>query len=324
MREYGQIQCAFWTNPQTQDLSSDGKLLACYLLTGPHSNGIGCYRLPVGYVTADLGWASETVTETLSELSENGFAYRCERTGFVWIPGFLRWNPVSNGNVATARVKEFEQVPGSFGFMGGLVADLLDYGSHWKEPFRNRLETLCEGYAKQEPTRTNPTRTRTEPDPTRKETGARKATASPSRDDDSDQVAEVFDHWRTAMRKSARTVLDDKRRRRIKWALKHYGIDSAKKAIDGCAASPFHMGDNDAGQRHDDLTLIFRNAEKTERFLEFANKPPAPRHKAGGTRQAGGIAEWLGDTPGDTVLEGERAEPERSGSGLRVVGGRDE
>jgi len=315
MREYGQIQCAFWTNPQTQDLSAEGKLLACYLLTGPHSNGIGCYRLPVGYVTADLGWANETVSKTLSELSENGFAYRCERTGFVWIPGFLRWNPVSNGNVATARVKEFEQTPGSFGFMEGLVADLLAYGCHWKEPFRNRLETLCEGFGKQEPTRTRP-----EPDPTQKEVGARQATTSPPRDDG--QVSEVFAYWRDAMGKNARTVLDDKRKRRIQWALKQYGIDGAKKAIDGCKASPFHMGDNDSGQRHDDLTLIFRNAEKAERFIGFADNPPAPKRKTNGRqRQGGGISEWLGDSQAgqSNVIEGERADSGKPQ--MRLIGG---
>jgi hypothetical protein len=80
------------------------------------------------------------------------------------------------------------------------------------------------------------------------------------------QVAEVFEHWRTVMGKTQAAKLDDKRRRRIEWGLKGYGLELCKRAIDGCAASPFNMGRNDDGKRYDDIGLIFRDAEKFERF----------------------------------------------------------
>ena len=50
MREYGQVQSAFWQSIDVQSWSDEGKLLALYLLTGPHANGIGCFRLPSGEV----------------------------------------------------------------------------------------------------------------------------------------------------------------------------------------------------------------------------------------------------------------------------------
>lgn len=165
MREYGQIQCSFWSDPDIQTLSDQGKLLFAYLLTGPHSNGLGCYRLPDGYVQADFEWSQQTVSKGFGELFEKGFAYRCTETCFVVIPNFLRWNPITNGNVAAARIKEFETVPKRASVYGRLIKALQDHGKHLPEPFRNRLETLSnglpKGYGKQDPTLPDP-----EPDPT--------------------------------------------------------------------------------------------------------------------------------------------------------------
>ena len=61
MRIYGAVQVCFWANAETQYLSDQGKLLAIYLLTGPHSNMIGCFRLPDGYITEDLRWPNQSV-----------------------------------------------------------------------------------------------------------------------------------------------------------------------------------------------------------------------------------------------------------------------
>lgn len=156
MREYGQVQCSFWADQEVQGLSDQAKLLAVYLLTGPHSNGIGCFRLPDGYVQADFGWDAETVSKGFLELFRMGFCKRCETTRFVLLPKFLKWNPVSNANVAKARQKEFAVVSKNSLIHGELAASLLAFGNHWEKGF----ETLLKGYAKQdpEPTLSEPTR----------------------------------------------------------------------------------------------------------------------------------------------------------------------
>lgn len=154
MREYGQIQCSFWQRACEEQWTNDAMVLGAYLLTGPHSNGIGCYRLPNGYVCDDLGWDSERVSKGFAELFGKGF---CNRFGtVVLIPKFLRWNPISNGNVAKARAQEFEAIPNEEAKQAAALA-LLTFGNHWGNPFRNRLETLSKGYAKQNPTQPNPT-----------------------------------------------------------------------------------------------------------------------------------------------------------------------
>ena len=162
MRDYGQVQCAWWGHPDTSGLSDDAKLLFLYLLTGPHSNGLGCYRLPFGYVSSDTGKGIDSLSKGFLEIEGKGLAYHCKVTEFVWIPKYLKWNQISNGKVAKARQKEFQDVPSKFQHIQGVARDILSYGKHFEEPFRYRIETLVgarsETLSKQEPNLTEPNR----------------------------------------------------------------------------------------------------------------------------------------------------------------------
>lgn len=142
MREYGQIQCSFWTDADHQGLSDAAILLAAYLLTGPHSNGLGCYRLPIGYIQEDRpNWSIETISKGFNELSRIGFCKRCETTKYVLIPKFLYWNPIVNPKIGIARVKEFETVPKKSSIYSDLCASLKRYGNHLPKGIANLIET---------------------------------------------------------------------------------------------------------------------------------------------------------------------------------------
>lgn len=90
----------------------------------------------------------------------------------------------------------------------------------------------------------------------------------------SDDVAELFDFWKTQMGKTYKVVLTDKRRRQIGKALKDYPLDLLKQAIIGCTLSPYHMGQNDAGKRYDDIELIVRDAKHVEQFVGYFEQKP--------------------------------------------------
>jgi hypothetical protein len=117
---------------------------------------------------------------------------------------------------------------------------------------------------------------------------------------------ELFEHWRSVMGKSPASKLDDKRKRRCEWAIREYGLEAARLAIDGCARSDFHMGRDPKtnGDKHNDLTLIFRDAAHFEKFRDLAARPlsgrvePLPNDAYKGTSQAE-IDEMLGTQPGD-------------------------
>jgi hypothetical protein len=86
-------------------------------------------------------------------------------------------------------------------------------------------------------------------------------------------VDQVFEYWKKRMGKSGRTVLSPKRRRAIANRLNQEGrtVEELKQAIDGCASSPFHMGqgDNSNGTVYDDIELICRSNEQVERFMQM-------------------------------------------------------
>lgn len=129
-RKYSQIQPGFWGHPDTQRLSDAGKLLAAYLITGPLTNGLGCYRMPMAYVACDMGWDEEKLRAAFEEVTEIGLALHCERTQWVLLPKFLKWNPPQNPKAAAGRLAEMDDVPRTFTYYRELLDSLRQYGKH--------------------------------------------------------------------------------------------------------------------------------------------------------------------------------------------------
>ena len=149
MRDYGRVYTAFWTNDDVRSLSDDGRLLALYLLTSPHTTLIGAFRLPDGYVAEDLKWSSERVSKGLLELSRIGFATRCEATKWVWLRAFLNWNAPENPNQWKAARKLIEQIPARCEWLDEFIevfsnaaGDPVPKSQHCQEPLPNPSETI--------------------------------------------------------------------------------------------------------------------------------------------------------------------------------------
>lgn len=141
MREYGQVQCAFWGHPKFEGATDQERLLALYLLTGPHSNGLGCYRLPEGYIAEDLDWSRETVQKALRNLIERVFIVYCWRTKWLVMPDFLEWNPIGNPKIAAARIKEAREVPRASSIWPVMVAAIDRHGrNHMPDDFVSILD----------------------------------------------------------------------------------------------------------------------------------------------------------------------------------------
>lgn len=90
----------------------------------------------------------------------------------------------------------------------------------------------------------------------------------------STSIEEIFSYWQETMN-HPQAKLDKKRKGVIHKALQlGYSIADLKKAISGCAQTPFNMGQNDRQQIYDDISLILRDAEHIERFINNATNPP--------------------------------------------------
>lgn len=142
MRDYGKIHSAIWSSPDFLGYSDDSKLLVFYMLTSTHTTLTGAFRLPNGYICADIGWTPERVDKGLAELFEKGFCNRCETTKWLWICKFLRWNAPENPNQWKAVTKQAMQIPSQCAWKLDFMRFLADlYESAYPEN-ENPFETL--------------------------------------------------------------------------------------------------------------------------------------------------------------------------------------
>jgi hypothetical protein len=113
VREYARIRTTLWTSSRrfTSLPNDDARLLYLYLHTCQHCNSLGCFVLPIGYATADLGWDADRVRkgiETLSEASLIGFQ---EAESVVRIAGFLLQDPPTNPKHVQGILRNAEPIP---------------------------------------------------------------------------------------------------------------------------------------------------------------------------------------------------------------------
>lgn len=122
MRDYGKVHTSFWASDTLKDLDADAKLLALYLLTSPHTNASGAFRLPDAYACEDLKWEPKRLRNGFKTLSEVGFIAHCNATSWVWICKFGDWNKPDNPNIKKAIIKTVEAVPRNVSFRENLLA----------------------------------------------------------------------------------------------------------------------------------------------------------------------------------------------------------
>lgn len=91
-----------------------------------------------------------------------------------------------------------------------------------------------------------------------------------------EQAKKLGEIWKVVCQKP-RSEIRDKRLKVLKKAIEKYGYERAEKSIIGCSKTLWNMGYNDFGeklsQRYVDLSLIFRNEEYVERFIENSELP---------------------------------------------------
>jgi len=313
MREFSKVYAKFWFEADTQSLPVDAKLLMLYCISCSHANSLGCYRLPLGYMAVDLQWSQERVEHAMTDCQQAGCVLF--DGDWVFIPRFLSWHPIENGNIWKHIDKLLNGVPQHLGFYKQLIEAVL-LSEHISAAGRNRLETLSKGFESvgntadtgvSEPFRNKEKEIKKEKENkthivnsvstevllkgSERKSAASKVVESSSKQpiqpndtapvskpikpkNNTEAIEAVFSHWQRIMaRHSAK--LDYQRRRIIHQALQRgFGVDALCKAIDGCKATPFYMGENDRGQRYDGLHVILRDAERIEQFVRYADDPP--------------------------------------------------
>lgn len=149
MRDYGKVYSTFWSSGTTSSLSTDGKLMALYLMTCSHSTIAGVFRLPDGYIAEDLGWDSGRVAEGFAELFDKGFAKRCGTTKWVWICKHLEWNKPENPNQRKSAAKIALSVPDECAWKQDFMRDSAEVLAIEPPKSDNPSETVGEPFFNQ-------------------------------------------------------------------------------------------------------------------------------------------------------------------------------
>ncbi|MEI8055430.1 MAG: hypothetical protein WCH10_05485 [bacterium] len=92
-------------------------------------------------------------------------------------------------------------------------------------------------------------------------------------------IAIIFEYWKKVMG-YPEAELDYDRKNWISRALQKHSIAKLCEAIIGCSRTPRNMGENDHGERYDDLHVIFKNNAQIERFVRNSHHPPIPDTEA--------------------------------------------
>jgi hypothetical protein len=121
-------------------------------------------------------------------------------------------------------------------------------------------------------------------------------------------INEIFEFWRVRMGHT-RARLDQKRRSKIRQRLcDGYKLQDIIDAIEGCALSTFHMGQNDRSTVYNDIELICRDAKHVDQFIKIWETEKAKRARRAAEERA-------------RKEESDRIERERQARRARAEGG---
>jgi hypothetical protein len=108
---YYRVSPKFWATAEQRGWDDDAKLLALYLLTGPHRTTEGIFRLPRKYAQADLDWSPQRFAERLGQLIADGFCDYDDDAQVVIVLGAMKYQSTANDNMVTAALRRLRELP---------------------------------------------------------------------------------------------------------------------------------------------------------------------------------------------------------------------
>lgn len=156
MRKFGIVHSRYWSWALENELDDFSKVLGSYFLSCDHGNSIGCFKCSVAYVSDDLGNPLQGVRKGFANLSETHFLLFCEISKYVFLPKYLKWNPLQNINQVKGALKIIETLPSSFTNTYNVLKNIKKFTNekyfnpdnllHFEtlmEPLANPLQTPC-------------------------------------------------------------------------------------------------------------------------------------------------------------------------------------
>ena len=249
---YQKVYSQIWNDEKFTDLTHSQKLLFLYLLTSPHNNLIGLYVVKLGYIAADIDVNPKSLQKDLEKLSEKGLIKYDSQVGLIYIPNFLKHNPITNPNQILAAKKILKILPKSpliSIFLEGLPERLK----------KELIKGLPEGLLKPETEYRN------------QNTEINNISLSKERESKTKPpVEEFFNLWNETVKDTPipqARELTPQRRDKIRVRLQERPLDQWKEIFKRITASRFCRGDNPRGWRAS-FDWIIANQENAVKVLE--------------------------------------------------------
>lgn len=193
---YGKVHDIYWEDDKIQALTDQAAMLGLFLITGPHRNAIGCFKIGMGAITDNprfSRWGIKGVSKALAELVAMGFIVRDERTGWTFVANALKHDPIKGTKAAIHAAKLAQAVPvGSEVYKRlkeklepQLAAELDGVKETLGWPMRTPIDTPSKGDAIPQPS----------PDPNPEPSPSPEPQPSPSADADAVQHEVEFEIW---------------------------------------------------------------------------------------------------------------------------------
>lgn len=129
----------FWTETKALNLTNEEKVLLIYLYTSSHTNRLGCFECPTGYMANDLKWSVQIVESILCSLQNYRFLLMDYTSDWIYLTDYLTCFPIKTPSQGKHLEKVFQHVPETCIFYRSLVHSLLQL-THLPHAFRHILK----------------------------------------------------------------------------------------------------------------------------------------------------------------------------------------
>jgi len=138
MARYRKLYPCFWRDDKILDLVPEGKLVACYCLTGPQTNRIGLYVLSVGQAAEECGMDAKRFDTVCDTVCDTLLWARDKRRRILFIRSWWRWNRPDNEKAMIGALSDLSEVTQTH-----LRQEFAQNTSHLSEHLADVLNTLC-------------------------------------------------------------------------------------------------------------------------------------------------------------------------------------
>ena len=136
------ISPEFWTDKKVQTLPLTTRALVYYCFSSPHTTSLGCFRLPLEYAAADLKISKTDIFKGFKQAEQADLISYDKQSNWLFIPTFIKWNPVHNPNQWKHIHNLLATVPENLKFYHTLIRSLLEHISVIPKMERAAYEAL--------------------------------------------------------------------------------------------------------------------------------------------------------------------------------------